>query len=210
MALPRPTLLAIAGALLSLISFTAMRTLGDPVGGRYPRARHRDARASRAAPRRRRRSRREARAGARAEPRVEDVPRRRRERARRRQGRRAPLHGEGCRRRPGDRPALLRALAARQRRAQPSAPGSPSSAATPASSRELGDHAGAVDRDRPAGPARRAPDRGLRRHAVPAAAGQGPACERGPHAPAARTGRPARSTRPSRARLRFPTSSTPA
>jgi len=36
MALPRPTLLAIAGALLSLISFTAMRTLATQSAGDIP------------------------------------------------------------------------------------------------------------------------------------------------------------------------------
>ena len=36
MALPRPTLLAIAGALLSLISFTAMRTIGTQSVGDIP------------------------------------------------------------------------------------------------------------------------------------------------------------------------------
>ena len=36
MALPRPTLLAIAGAFLSLISFTAMRTLAAQSGGDIP------------------------------------------------------------------------------------------------------------------------------------------------------------------------------
>jgi hypothetical protein len=36
MALPRPTLLAIAGALLSLISFTAMRTIGTQPAGDLP------------------------------------------------------------------------------------------------------------------------------------------------------------------------------
>jgi hypothetical protein len=36
MALPRPTLLAIAGALLSLISFTAMRTIGTQPAGDIP------------------------------------------------------------------------------------------------------------------------------------------------------------------------------
>jgi len=36
MALPRPTLLAIAGALLSLLSFTAMRTIGAQSAGDLP------------------------------------------------------------------------------------------------------------------------------------------------------------------------------
>jgi hypothetical protein len=36
MALPRPTLLAIAGALLSLISFTALRTIGAQSAGGFP------------------------------------------------------------------------------------------------------------------------------------------------------------------------------
>ena len=36
MALPRPTLLAIAGALLSLMSFTAMRTIGAETAGDLP------------------------------------------------------------------------------------------------------------------------------------------------------------------------------
>ncbi len=36
MALPRPTLLAIAGAILSLISFTAMRTIGTQTAGDLP------------------------------------------------------------------------------------------------------------------------------------------------------------------------------
>jgi len=36
MALPRPTLLAIAGALLSLISFTAMRTIGTQMAADLP------------------------------------------------------------------------------------------------------------------------------------------------------------------------------
>ena len=36
MALPRPTLLAIAGALLSLISFTAMRTIGTQTAADFP------------------------------------------------------------------------------------------------------------------------------------------------------------------------------
>ena len=36
MALPRPTLLAIAGALLSLISFTAMRTIGTQAAADLP------------------------------------------------------------------------------------------------------------------------------------------------------------------------------
>ncbi len=36
MALPRPTLLAIAGAMLSLISFTAMRTIGTQSVGDLP------------------------------------------------------------------------------------------------------------------------------------------------------------------------------
>jgi hypothetical protein len=36
MALPRPTLLAIAGALLSLMSFTAMRTIATQTGGDLP------------------------------------------------------------------------------------------------------------------------------------------------------------------------------
>ena len=36
MALPRPTLLAVAGALLSLISFTAMRTIATQSGGDIP------------------------------------------------------------------------------------------------------------------------------------------------------------------------------
>ncbi|MEA2385851.1 MAG: hypothetical protein QOJ22_25 [Thermoleophilaceae bacterium] len=36
MALPRPTLLAIAGALLSLMSFTAMRTIAAQTGGDLP------------------------------------------------------------------------------------------------------------------------------------------------------------------------------
>ena len=36
MALPRPTLLAIAGAFLSLISFTAMRTLAAQSAGDIP------------------------------------------------------------------------------------------------------------------------------------------------------------------------------
>lgn len=38
MALPRPTLLAIAGALLSLMSFTAMRTIATQTGGDLPTA----------------------------------------------------------------------------------------------------------------------------------------------------------------------------
>src|SRR5688572_4222338 len=73
MALPRPTLLAIAGALLSLISFTAMRTIGtqsagdfavpeiaaqSAVGGSAPSAKQQDAKLERP-----------------PEPRVEDVPR---------------------------------------------------------------------------------------------------------------------------------------
>ena len=36
MALPRPTLLAVAGALLSLMSFTAMRTIATQTGGDLP------------------------------------------------------------------------------------------------------------------------------------------------------------------------------
>jgi hypothetical protein len=36
MALPRPTLLAVAGALLSLISFTSMRTIGTQSAGDLP------------------------------------------------------------------------------------------------------------------------------------------------------------------------------
>lgn len=36
MALPRPTLLAIAGAVLSMLSFTVMRTIGAQTGGDIP------------------------------------------------------------------------------------------------------------------------------------------------------------------------------
>lgn len=71
MALPRPTLLAVAGALLSLISFTAMRTIATQSAGDLPVP---DVASQSAAGGASNASKHDAKPAPPPEPRVEDVP----------------------------------------------------------------------------------------------------------------------------------------